>query len=432
MPAEVLRPDVLILGGGVTGLFCCARLLAAGHSCLLLDVARLGSGQSIAAQGIIHGGMKYALTGQASRASAAIAEMPPRWKAMLGISGQWQPGLPRQVASTAELDLSAVEVLSADTCLWTVPGAVSGLVSRFAAKAASKVLRTAVRPWAIGARPEVFDGVTGIDVYQVEEPVVDAASLLQQLAACCQRITAGCIRSCAASDLAVGLDAHGPHVRVGQTASEPRISIRPRLLFCAAGAGNAQLARALGSAVQMQLRPLHMVYARGSAVVLPELFGHCLGPSNLPRLTVTSRYDRAANQRVWAVGGAIAEQGTQRTPEQQIAAAKAEVAACLRWTGAHQSAAIEWTTALWNRAEGCSPDGARPDEPVLTRCAGDRVVIAWPTKLAFAPRVADEVCAMFSALPGPIASTDERAPDVGRDLAAWSTLAGAEVARPPG
>ena len=45
----------------------------------LLETGTIGGGQTIGAQGIIHGGIKYALTGQASRASEAISRMPEIW-----------------------------------------------------------------------------------------------------------------------------------------------------------------------------------------------------------------------------------------------------------------------------------------------------------------------------------------------------------------
>ena len=67
-----LHIDILIFGGGIAGLWTLARLRKEGYSCLLLESNSLGAGQTIASQGIIHGGIKYALTGQASAASKAL------------------------------------------------------------------------------------------------------------------------------------------------------------------------------------------------------------------------------------------------------------------------------------------------------------------------------------------------------------------------
>ena len=60
------RPDVVIFGGGVAGLWLLDELVRRGRDALLLESSRLGTGQSIAAQGIIHGGLKYSLAGAQS------------------------------------------------------------------------------------------------------------------------------------------------------------------------------------------------------------------------------------------------------------------------------------------------------------------------------------------------------------------------------
>ncbi|MDV7214119.1 FAD-dependent oxidoreductase, partial [Azotobacter beijerinckii] len=73
-----LSTDVLIVGGGIAGLWLSARLRQAGYATLLAENASLGGGQSVKSQGIIHGGTKYALHGALSGASEAIAEMPRR------------------------------------------------------------------------------------------------------------------------------------------------------------------------------------------------------------------------------------------------------------------------------------------------------------------------------------------------------------------
>ena len=96
--SQPLSTDVLIVGGGIAGLWLNARLQRLGYSTLLVERGSLGGEQSVKSQGIIHGGAKYALHGALTGASEAIADMPRRWREALSGSG--------------ELDLSGVRLLS--------------------------------------------------------------------------------------------------------------------------------------------------------------------------------------------------------------------------------------------------------------------------------------------------------------------------------
>ena len=58
-----MQLDVLVFGGGAAGLWCLHQLRRGGYHAILLESTALGSGQTIRAQGIIHGGGKYALRG---------------------------------------------------------------------------------------------------------------------------------------------------------------------------------------------------------------------------------------------------------------------------------------------------------------------------------------------------------------------------------
>jgi len=63
--ADMIELDAVIFGGGAAGLWILDELRRAGLAILLLEGGRrgLGSGQTIASQGIIHGGLKYTLAG---------------------------------------------------------------------------------------------------------------------------------------------------------------------------------------------------------------------------------------------------------------------------------------------------------------------------------------------------------------------------------
>jgi len=371
MAGPAIELDAVILGGGIAGLWTLARLRAAGVHAVLLETRALGAGQTGWAQGIIHGGIKYALTGEAGRASRAISAMPAAWSA--AFAGGTAGGV----------DLRAARRLSATQLLWTTPG----LVSRLAGAAASRAIRSSVRRLGPQEAPPPFDrapsGLNGIEVYQVDEEIYEPASVVAALAA---RHHGAIARVDEISSIAA--DADGVELRVLSGHAERLL--RTRRLLLTAGAGNEALVAKLAGvtlSAPMQRRPLHMVYARGR---LPQIFGHCVTASTLPRITITSHPGRAAGDEVvWAIGGAIAERGVSMDRAAIIEAARAEVQACLPWLEIDPG--VRWSSGRIDRAEGLMPDGSRPDEPVIHEIG--RVAVVWPTKLAFAPLVAERLAA---------------------------------------
>ena len=87
--------DCIIFGGGVAGLFTLDACLRKGLRAVCLESKSLGTGQTIDSQGIIHGGMKYAITGHGSKAASAIKEMPDVWRGCL--AGEINPDLHKVV-----------------------------------------------------------------------------------------------------------------------------------------------------------------------------------------------------------------------------------------------------------------------------------------------------------------------------------------------
>ena len=164
--SQSINVDVAIFGGGVAGLWLLGRLRKAGYQAVLLETDRLGAGQTRYAQGIIHGGTKYALTGKLTGSSEAIVEMPSRWRACLEGSG--------------ELDLSGVKLMSDHQYMWST----TSLTSRMAGFFASKLMRSRTQSLEGDARPELFRNpkFKG-QVYRLDEPVLDTASLIAELAA---------------------------------------------------------------------------------------------------------------------------------------------------------------------------------------------------------------------------------------------------------
>ena len=154
-----------------------------------------------------------------------------------------------------------------------------------------------------------------------------------------------------------------------------------------AGEGNEALLPAQFSAPKMQRRPLHMVWLK-FAEPRPDhaLFVHCIRSGMVPRLTITTHQDDTG-KTVWYLGGELAETGVQRSPHQQIQAAKQALAEMLPWVNI---ADVEWGTVMLDRAEQENA-GKRPDHPTVK--IWQNLLVCWPTKLTLTPAMTQQVLA---------------------------------------
>lgn len=339
-------PDIVIHGAGIAGLWTARRLIAEGISVRVVETAGVGGVQTLASQGVIHGGLKYALVGALTDSSEALRDMPSRWRAALDGRG--------------EIDLRGVSVTSDHQWLWSS----ASLASRATAFFASKNLSSRIAPVDREAYPAPFNhrDFHGA-LYRLDEFALDVPSLVRALSA----------------PLGPVLCATAP-------------AGRPALRIFLAGEGNEALIAASGVSglPAMQRRPLHQVWVRHPT--LPPLFGVCMGSGPKPRLVVTTH--RAPNGRpVWYLGGELAEAaGVKRTETEQISFARNELTELFPW--------IDWTQAAWgtvrvNRAEAADKSGDRPSG--VTLASREDVLVGWPTKLALAPVLADEILAEVKA-----------------------------------
>ena len=356
-----LNTDIAIIGGGIAGLWLNAQLRQRGFNTLLIEQNSLGGGQSVKSQGIIHGGAKYALHGALTGSSEAIAGMPERWRKALNGEG--------------EIDLRGVRLLSDAHYLWS-PGSIAGNLTSFFA---SKAMRGRVDQVKGKALPEAlqhkdFKG----RVYRLSELVLDVPSLVSRMAEL-------------AGDSLLHAQTITPRYEndrlVGVQADDYSISAQ-RVVLCA-GSGNEDLL--LSFALQkpaQQLRPLHMVLAKGPALL--PLYAHCLGGGSKPRVTVTT-HPAADGEWVWYLGGNLAEaDGVARSEAEQIQAAQDEIAQLLPWVSQEHT---QWATLRVNRAEPVQSGLTRPDNAFVTEQGA--LVIGWPTKLALAPDFSDRVLKLF-------------------------------------
>ncbi len=357
------RYDTVILGGGVAALWTARVLQSSGQAVLVLTNAPLGSGQSLAAQGVIHGGLKYAVGGKLTEASEALAKMPERWLAALRGGGP--------------VDLSGAELLSDHQILWTRENVVSQVVGFFGSKAVrgrSATLKRSEFPAAFA--PERYRG----SLFRIDEPVVDPVSVIRELGRglVVHQVEWGTNARVESRDSTIS----AIHI---SDRSGANVSIEAGQFVLAAGSGNGALLQQLGiDSPRMQLRPLHQVIVRKAG--LPPLYGVCVGTGPKPPLVVTTHRD-SAGRTVWYAGGEIAEQaGVARSETEQIEAARALFAELLPWI---DLAEAEWFTWRGDRAEPLTGTGDRPPGAYCQRIGN--VIVTWPTKLALAPDLADQV-----------------------------------------
>ena len=363
--------DIVIFGGGVAGLWLLKRLRLEGYQAILIESNGLGSGQTLASQGIIHGGLKYALGGRHTAAANAIANMPTRWRQCL--------------AGQDRMDLRGVKVLSEQVYLWSAPGFRSG----FKAFLGSKSLRGRVTAIGKDHRPDCFAGAAGRgQLYQLPDFVIDSPSLVAELA----KDQADCLFQ-ADSDQVDFLQAADQSI-TGLTinTADALITIHCQRCIFSAGEGNAALMSRCGiDSIAMQRRSLHMVTLKHPA--LPVLYAHCITAdlSLTPKLTVTSHQD-TDGQPVWYLGGQLAEAGIIRTGKEQTIAAQRQLQVFFPWLELEQA---QWNSFHIDRAEASTANRQRPDDAVFTQ--QNNAIVVFPTKFTLIPTLADRLVAHLQA-----------------------------------
>ena len=361
-----INVDVLVIGGGIAGLWTLARMQQAGYRTALLESDALGKGQTRYAQGIIHGGTKYALTGKLTASSESLADMPSRWRACLEGHG--------------ELDLTQAELLSDAHYLWST----TSLASRISGFFASKVMRSRSSVMdSMGDKkslPSVFQhkDFKG-QFYRLDEPVFDVLSVIRALAEPRKQ-----------SILMIDQDtlrSEDETLAVQSKQGKSYLFHYKKIIFIA-GEGNENLLSCFGrNKPAMQRRPLKMVVMRGGPgnALNDMIYAHCLGASVNPRITITSHRDEQG-KIVWYMGGQLAEDGVNKSDTELIQAAKNELNELIPWLELKDA---EWGVLNIDRAEIKKPGTTRPDSFSIEN--NESVITAWPTKLALAPALADAI-----------------------------------------
>lgn len=342
--------DIVICGGGVAGLWLLNVLIKAGFNVLLVEKDVLGGFQTIASQGMIHGGQRYMLGTNPSTHAESVAPLPDRWNACLEGRG--------------ELDLSGVRILSEMQVMWSTGGTLAHL----ALSSATHLLKTKMRKLDVQEVPEALSGLTGIPVYELPEKVLDVASLVESLSA-----------------------PYSAHIRKGSVDSLARDGtltvsgclIKAQVVICAAGLGNEELLTLLNVGKgTTQRRPLRQLMVKPMPF---PLYGHGISASYKPRVTVTS-HPLSSGGYVWYLGGALADDTRSLCEDDAITYTKREMKEIfnhLDWGGK------EWATWYCVRGEAYCQNGRLPRGPVVQEYGN--VLVVWPTKLTLTPVLGDEV-----------------------------------------
>lgn len=357
--------DLAIIGGGVAGLWLANRAKTAGFSVAVFESRALGSDQTLASQGMIHGGMKYTLAGALTGASEAIADMPRHWRACLCGEG--------------DVDLRHTRILSDHFFMWSG----DDLGSKLTGFLASKITRGRIEPVHQDRRPPLlrnpaFSG----SLYRLEDLVIDASSLVANLA---HNIAGKAFQIDWSHAQLQKLDDGIVSLQINTP--EQAIHLHAQQFVFTAGQGNAELMAQLGlSSPAMQLRPLQQVMVKHHYAF--DFFGHCLGLETTPRLTISS-HRLPDGAHVWYLGGSLAEKGAIMKPEALIALARTELQELIPWIDLSEA---EWATLPIERAEPLQPNFTRPDNAFIAPAQGaTNLLVGWPTKLTLAPNLANQV-----------------------------------------
>ena len=364
MNESTIHVDVAFVGGGVAALWLACLARSRGLSVVVIAPEPLGGEQTMASQGIIHGGAKYLLHGWAKRASSGhLAAMPARWRRCLAGNA---------VAGSGDIDLSGVTVLAehVELCACT--------------RRAQLRMRAAARLLTGEANAPARSGASK----QLPDFVVDVESLLARLAegidGCLLPERVGPEQVRRGDEGVAGIDLSTATV------------VAQRYVF-AAGAGNADLAPRLGfGADATMLRPLHQTWAVVEHT--PAVFAHCLVRAfgTEPDVTVTTH--QGGNQTVLYLGGHLATAGVARGADEQIEAARRTLASALPHVDLTHA---QFGTVRVDRAEPPRGAASRTDDAFLA--TRGNALLCFPVKLSLAPRLGDlflrEVAALEPVAP---------------------------------
>lgn len=346
---------VIIVGSGISALWTADLLDKSGYDVAVLEKDTVANSQTIASQGMIHGGTKYSLEGALTKATISISDMPNIWNEALRGNGK--------------VNLSKSTIHSNYQLLWSADTVQSKLLSFFGSKAMSSKMRPIDKKEHPLFNHKDFHG----SLFKLNETVIDVHSVILNFSNNLEGkiFKAKAKRILFSDDHVVGIDTSKGKLECDE-------------LILAAGEGNEEILEESNiDSFPMQRRPLAMgmVFMKEK---IPDIYGHFLGTSSRPRITISTHY--LNEKQILYIGGEVSESGVRLSDEDQ----KIQIDKFLREALSWIDLDIERIDVLRiNRAETKNNKVLKPDSFFIGRKKG--LMVCWPTKLAFAPLIAESI-----------------------------------------
>ncbi len=348
----IIKIDIVIFGAGIAGLWTFHRLKYMGYDVLLLENKTIGCGQTIASQGIIHSGLKFAIAGKVSNLAQSIGAMPQKWRNALKGKG--------------DVDLSSAKTLS-NSQLLLIPDGIVGGITKLVTK---KILGDSVHELPQEKWPDEIKklGFKGSVIF-MNEIVLDMPSIIRSLA----QPYKNSIRKISMEEGNDPLTFLKNH------------NIEAKKIIFTSATNNHPLATKnnQGKGLETQTRPLLMGMIKNAPY---PLYAHCIGKTDKPVITITTHKDKDGDL-IWYLGALVAERKKEADPNKVYDAA---IKAFKHYLPNIDISKMQWSTLPVDRSEGKSKtDGWMPDTPTIHHADG--IIYCWPTKMTFAPMLGDMI-----------------------------------------
>lgn len=370
--------DTLIFGGGVSGLWSHNQLYSNGYKCLLLETDTLGAKQTGYSQGIIHGGIKYALSNKISNSTQTIQAMPQIWQKFINNQGAFK--------------LPELKLITNYQFLLT-PKNLSGKFQQFLY---NKMLASSCESIKPNQYPSFLQNSKfKYKISKLHENILDIPSLVNSLS---QNIKNQYFQYDLKNLIKISKNSEYYQL-IFENNSQQTLTINTKAILLCAGSENINLFNKINfdqklNPPQMQLRPLHMVWVKDKN--LPELYLHCMQKTDKPLITISTHKDTPESTPTWYLGGDLAETGTNLDPDSQIIRAQNILETLFPWLNLDKA---KWGSLKIDRSEAKQPKNQRPSGANIIQ--HDNLFTIWPTKLTFAPLIGEQVLEKIQKLFAP-------------------------------